>query len=206
MRRLLPWIAGLLCLSTAGSNEDVSTKRDHISHAIRQGLPRYDAAQATPRVPAERGRKPTRMAEHAKPARSLTDEERAAPQTTDSIIHLDPMVIRSKPEQRRRLPRVSVPPPVRDLKTVPFESDGARDERLVQKHHSKLDQVLNGRLPWLKKSLVQRARSAEAAENRARLLSEISFLLELGALIDGNEEQTPELLSEYMRLYHTRPE
>lgn len=206
MRRLLPLIASLFCLNTARSNEHLSAKRDYISQAIRQDLPRYNAEQSHARAPAERDGTPARTAEQVKPGHALTDGKMANEQTSGSVIQLEPMVIRPKPESRARLPRVTVPPPIREIKAVPFESDAARDERLVQKHLSRLDQVLNGRLPWLKQSLIQRARSAEARESRALLLNEIAFLLELGALADGDDAQASELLREYKRLYHTRPE
>ena len=83
-------------------------------------------------------------AEPAKPAASEPPKE---------IIVLPQVTVTGKsvPAQSSGLPKLNVTRPVKDLPAVPFETAGARDERLVKKHLTPFDYLFLNRftLPFI---------------------------------------------------------
>lgn len=174
--------------------------------AIQSGLPRYDPA-AYEKAQAE---KETRTAPRNAPA-PIPDEKVAAPVSatvtpaSDNILVLPKVTVHGRAETIKRLPRLDTTKPVEVEKTDPFESEAGQDARLVKKHLSKLEQVLN-RFPRIfGVSAVALARDAESREQKAAHMNELAAGIELQEAAGRDPEEIKKLRAEYVKLYYSGP-
>jgi hypothetical protein len=175
-----------------------------VRQALQASIPRYDPAIREAHLAAQTAAidAPHPIPPPAAPAPT------PPPAPAGDILVLDPITVWGRPNIKPlpALPRLSFFAPLRDLPTDPLESPGARDARLIKKHLSALDQILNRfPLPYIGQSLAARARQAEAEVQRAQQLNALADAIELGTLLGQDPAITRKLRAEYLRLYYSGP-
>jgi len=174
--------------------------------AVTSGLPRYDpsihekaeaakAAAAPKNIPG-----PVPESEPAKPAAGTneTPAEDAIPLPKVTVRGLTP----PKP-----LPRADVQKPVKELPGEEWESESARQARLVKKHLSVFDRTILNRftLPLFGISKEARAHEAEAVEAKGRQLNELAAAAEIGTVAGQDPEMVKKIREEFLRIYYSGP-
>ena len=171
---------------------------DEIKQAIHAGLPRYDPA-AYGKAQAE---KAARSVPKNAPAPLPEAPAASAPfPAGEKILQLPTLIVRGDKDPPKLLPRLDPPPkPLKDLQPELFESATGRDARLVQKHLTKLEQILLG------KSAVAEARAAEFREQHARQMNELASGIEQQATLGIlDPEALKKIRDEYEKLYYSGP-
>jgi len=171
---------------------------DEIKQAIHAGLPRYDPtahekAQADKAARSVPQNTPAPLPEA--PAAS------ASVPVGDNVLQLPTLIVRGDKDPPKLLPRRDPPPkPLKDLQPEPYESATGRDARLVQKHLTKLQQILFG------KSAIAEARAAEFREQHARQMNELATGIEQQATLGIlDPEALKKIRDEYEKLYYSGP-
>lgn len=178
---------------------------DEIKQAIHTGLPRYDPA-AYEKAQAERAARST--PKHA-PAHvpETKPEPPAVPAPSASavnILQLPTLTVHADLDPPKPLPRLTTPTPIDNEPGELFESPGARDKRLIKNHLSKLDRILN-RYAWFGSSLIARARQAEAAKEKTRLMDRLALVIEMQAALGLDPKEVKQLRTEYLKLHYSGP-
>jgi len=171
---------------------------DGIKQAISAGLPRYDPAaygKAQAEKAARSGPKDTPAPLPEAPAAS------ASLPVGDKILQLPTLIIRGDKDLPKLLPRRDPPPkPLKDLQPEPYESAAGRDARLVQKHLTKLQQILLG------KSAIAEARAAEFREQHAQQMNELATGIEQQATLGlFDPDALKKIRDEYEKLFYSGP-
>jgi len=171
---------------------------DEIKQAIHAGLPRYDPT-AHEKAQAE---KAARSVPKNTPA-PLPEAPAASASVpvADKVLQLPTLIVRGDKDPPKLLPRRDPPPkPLKDLQPEPFESASGRDARLVQKHLTKLEQILLG------KAAVAEARAAEFREQHARQMNELASGIEQQATLGLlDPEALKKIRDEYEKLFYSGP-
>jgi hypothetical protein len=211
------------CVTTAraasvdsGSSGDVrqedqlrATWKHVVSEAIRARLPRYDPeARKAPKMPDEK----SPLSATVTPGNSGVTES-ASSRSTDSETAKSPLLLPRMvvsptvklPDAPAplRLPRIVVHAPPDTEKPRLFESEDARNRRLIKKHLSPLDRLVLNR--FAAKSNQKRARNAEAIEQSAKILNEVGDLLEFTASTEEQTEKDRDLKDAYFDAFVSRP-
>lgn len=174
--------------------------------ALHSSLPRYDPA-AYEKAQAE---KAARVAPKNTPA-PLPESKPVAPVAPASaaprehVLELPKVTVRATTETIKRLPRIDTIKPVEVEQVDPMESETGRDARLVRKHLSKLEQVLNRFPRFFGVSAIAQAREAESIEQNIAQMNELAAGIELQAAFGRDPEEIKKLRAEYIKLYYSGP-
>jgi len=214
--------AAALALALLPLALNAGTASEEVSQSIRAGLPPYDPnppkPAATPAPPPPATHVLKRVSdpgariplEVPKPAGAGPTEPAPKPITVRGVLELPKMTVSGRKEKLPSLPRLYVQPAARNVAepTNPdWETPAARAARLIQKHITGFDQVLNSHpLPLIGGSLAAKAAQAEAREHAAKELNNIADLLEL-SLLTGTETpaEQKKLRGEYLDALAARP-
>jgi hypothetical protein len=169
--------------------------------AIQADLPRYDPA-AYEKAQAE---KAARAAPKNAPAE--LPAEKPAPSSSsvavsEGILALPKVTVHPGTEPPKPLPRLDTFKPVHDTPGEDFESQGARDARLVRNHLTPFQQALY-RLFHV--SPVAAARQAEAEQEKARQMNELAAGIEIQEALGRDPAEIRKLRAEYTKLYYSGP-
>lgn len=181
-----------------------------VRHEIRVSLPGYDPAIHEAYVAEQERRR--RAADGAESYGVKQGSTESLPVAASEPITLPRIVVHpsdtaARQEPAVQLPRLVVRPKGKDVKPDDFESPAARDERLVKKHLSILDRKVLNRftLPLFGISKEARARHAEAVEQSARRLTEISELVQLSQEGKKETDEDRKLREAYLDAFVSRP-
>lgn len=197
-------VAAVLALLAPVTSEAAS--KEERLQVIKAGRRSYDPLTPKPaptppvQTPEQRQAEAWRRAMEAG-AKAEPPKTKRAPD--DETYDLPTIVVRPDTKPIKRLPRTeSYGPPRKDLKAEPFESEAGRDTRLVQRHLSKIEQIL---IPLFGGSAVSTAREIESRKQRAAEMDELADSLELQEAAGRDPEEIKKLRAEYKRLHYSGP-
>ena len=212
-----PILMGLvICVLTSGSPTTplrAAPDVESVRNDIRVGLPKYN-----PKIRENHLAQQEAMHRAADSATQYGVKQGATESLPTSdvpgkTITLPRIVVRprdasSESEPAVQLPRIVVRPAEKDVPPAGFETPDAKAERLMEKHLSTFDRKFLNRLklpPFCGTSNEQRARDAEAAEQSARRLNEISELVERSDTGEPETKEDRELKKAYLDAFVFRP-
>ena len=198
--------AAALALLAPFSGGAAETRAD-LNQEIKASLPRYDptirerdlAAKAASTVPPDVPAPvplPGNPAEHG--VSGTNPGTAGAPR--EEVLELPKVTVRANSDRPKPIPRMTAPKPLRDLRGEPLESGSAKDARLIKKHLSFLDQLLNSH-----NAQVALAREAEAREQQVNFMNGLADAIELDTAVGRDPAQIKKLRDEYEKLYYSGP-
>jgi hypothetical protein len=203
---LAPALAAAAILAFLVPPASGAASRDERVQVLKSGRRSYDPLPPKP-APARPVQTPEqRRAENwrkADEAAAEAEARKARRTSNDETYDLPTVVVRPDTKPIKRLPRTdSYGPPRKDLKAEPYESATGRDARLVQRHLSKVEQVL---IPLLGGSAVSTARGMEARQQKAAEMDNLATSLEIQEAAGRDPEDIKKLRAEYKRLHYSGP-
>ena len=186
---------------------------ESVREEIRARLPKYDAKIREDHLAQQDAVRKAADSATLYGVKQGSTEPLSTVDATGETITLPRMVVhaldQNKPQDPAvQLPRLVVRPAGKDQAPDGFETPAAKDERLMKKHLSAFDRLFLNRLklpPLFGTSNEKRARDAEAVEQSARRLNEISELVTLSDTGEPETKEDRELKKAYLDAFVSRP-
>lgn len=205
--------AASLVFAAAMAGADESHAELH--RAIKAGLPHYDPAvrekalaELAQRASAPR---PAPAAPAAMPApannpgtAATTPPVGGPAVANEKPLELPKIEVHATYPRLNPVPRISVEKPVKDIPGELFESRAGRNARLIRKHSSKLEQILD-RIPLIGGGLLGKVQEAEAREQKARTMNEVADAIEWDEALGHDPVEVKKIRDEYEKLYYSGP-
>ncbi|HTL67477.1 MAG TPA: hypothetical protein VL200_07440 [Lacunisphaera sp.] len=207
--------AALAILASVSAGADAPPFELH--EAIKAGLPHYDPS-IREKALADQAQREARLASaQAPPSPAVAPASSAAPKAgipppplggpavvNEKPIELPKMEVHATYPRFKPVPRIRAEKPLQDIPADPFESRAGRDARLIKKHSSKLEQIID-RIPLIGGGLLGKVREAEAREQKAKTMNEVADALEWDQALGHDPAEIKKIRDEYEKLYYSGP-
>lgn len=201
-----------LALLAAATEADES--HADMRQAIKAGLARYDPT-IREKALAEQAQRdatpaPAPLPPPAPPAAITSGPAGTTPPSggpavaNEKPIELPKMEVRATYPRFKPVPRLREEKPIKDIPAEPFESRAGRDARLIRKHSSRLEQIID-RIPLIGGGLLGKVREIEAREQKTKQMNEVADAISWNEALGHDPAEAKKIRDEYEKLYYSGP-